>query len=247
MFNMAWHGANCRSKFTLKFASRFTSTFAWLAICLALSIASGCARSGIVRRTTETSLPSSQQNLPFHPASDRAPDDNIHPSVPPDGKPVSSAPFPAKSHARSLPVGTLITVSLETSLSTARVRPGDAFTATLAEPLSVSGDKVIAAGTPVSGRIESVQSSGDKAGSTPDPGYIRLTLNTITVAGKAISVETSSLFAKGTYQSNGPLNVSSGNVSGARSSGFRIQKGRRLTFRLTSAVAFTDTNVIAYR
>jgi hypothetical protein len=236
---MARHGASHRSK--------FPSTFAWLATCLALSLACACARSGIAHHTAEASVPSSQQSLPFHPASDRAPDDNIHPSVPPDGKPVSSAPFPAKSPARNLPAGTLITVTLETPLSVTRVRDGDVFTAALAEPLSIDGDKIIAAGTPVSGRIESVQSSGDKAASTPDPGYIRLTLNTISVAGRAINVETSSLFAKGTYQSNGPLNISSGNASGARSSGFRIEKGRRLTFRLTSVVALTDTNPVAAR
>lgn len=216
------------------------SRLIWLALCLAMSVTSGCSRSGIVHRAADTGLPSAEQNLPFHPASDRAPDDNIHPSLPPDAKPVSGAPFPAKSHVRNLPAGTLITVTLATPLSVARVRDGDAFTATVAEALSVNGDKVIVAGTPVSGRIESVQSSRDR--SVSDPGYLRLALKTITVAGRAVNVETSSLFAKETYQSNGPMNVSSGNGSGARSGAFRIQSGRRLTFRLTSAVAFTDTN-----
>lgn len=235
MFGMARDGASWRSKLI------------WLAVCLAISVSSGCSSSGIVHRATDAGLPSAEQNLPFHPASDRAPDDNIHPSVPPDGKPVSGAPFPAKSHARNLPAGTLITVTLQTPLSVARVREGDAFTATVAEAVSVSGDKIIAIGTPVSGRIESVQSARDRAASPSDPGYIRLTLNTITIAGRAVNVETSSLFANGTYQPNRPLNVSSGNVSGTRSGGFRIEKGRRLTFRLTSAVAFADTNAIASR
>ena len=241
MLNMAWHEANRRSKFIAKFISPF-------AICFALSIASGCARSVMERRTTETSLPSAEQNLPFHPASDRAPDDNVHPAVPPDGRPVSATPFPAKSHVRSLPAGTLITVRLETPLSVARIRRGDAFTATVAEALTIDGERMIRAGTPVGGRIESVQPSESRTGSTPDPGYIRLTLNTITVAGRTTNVETSSLFAKGTSSRNGPLTVSSGgNAFGARSSDIRIPKGRRLTFRLTSAVAFTDTNAIAHR
>jgi hypothetical protein len=198
--------------------------------------------------TAETSLPSSEQNLPFHPASDHVSDDNIHPAVPPDGKPISGAPFRATSHARSLPAGTLITVRLETPLTVARIRGGDAFRATVAEPLTIDGDRVLAAGTLVSGRIESVQPSGNRAGSPSDAGYIQLTLNTITVAGKAINVETSSLFAKGISSSNGPMPVSSGaNAFGWRSSGLRIPKGRRLTFRLTSAVALVDPNAIAHR
>ena len=238
---MAWHGASCRLRFKSKFASPF-------AVCLVLSITSGCARSGMGRPTAETSLPSSQQNLPFHPASDRVPDDNIHPAVPPDGKPISAAPFRATSHARSLPAGTLITVRLETPLALARIRGGDAFTATVAEPLTIDGERALAAGTLVSGRIESVQPSGNRAGSPPDPGYIQLTLNTITVAGKVINVETSSLFARGTSQSNGLSTVSSGgNAFGSRSSGIRIPKSRRLTFRLTSAVVLTDANSIAHR
>ena len=239
MFNMAWHGVSRRSRFKGKFTS---------AICLVLSIASGCARSGMGSRPGETSLPSSHQSLPFHPASDRVPDDNIHPAVPPDAKPISAAPFRATSHARSLPAGTLVTVRLETPLTVARIRSGDAFTATLAEPLTIDGDRALAAGARVSGRIESVQPSGTKTASTADPGYIQLTLNTITVAGKAVNVETSSLFAKGISQSNGPLPVSSGrNAFGSRSNGFRIPKGRRLTFRLTSAVALADANAIAHR
>jgi hypothetical protein len=57
-------------------------------------------------------------------------------------------------------------------------------------------------------------------------------LSAITVEGRPLALQTSSLFARGTLQ---------------QPDGVRVQKGRRLTFRLTSPVTLNDSNSMATR
>ena len=114
-------------------------------------------------------------------------------------------------------------MQLENTLSAAKARAGDTFMASMAAPLAVEGDSLIGRGTAATGHIESVRS---QAGS----GYFQLTLNAITVEGKAIVLQTSSLFAKGTFRD---------------SDEFLVQKGRRLTFRLTSPVTLNEPKSMA--
>ncbi|MGB7601589.1 MAG: hypothetical protein WBM24_14860 [Candidatus Sulfotelmatobacter sp.] len=189
-----------------------------------------------------------EQPLPFHQNPDQVTDDAVHPAVPSDGKPAVSTPFPAASHFRTLPAGTLITVRLENALAFSQIRAGDAFTASVDGNLAIDGDTVIASGAPVRGRVEFAQPSVNRPGTSPDPGYVGLTLNTVTVDGRVIGLQTSSLFAKGTSEPNVPLSVTSGgNGTAVESHAFRIQKGHRLTFRLTAPVVFPDANSIARR
>jgi hypothetical protein len=172
----------------------------------------------------------------------------MHPDLPADGKPASGPPFLTASHSRSLPTGALITVRLENSLSISQARPGDSFTALVAGPLNLEGGMLIHSGTPVIGRVEFVQPSSIRPGLAPDPGYLRLALNTITIDGRALELQTSSLFAKGTIQAAEPLMASSvGGGVKSRSGQFRIQKGRRLTFRLTAPVTVADPSALAKR
>jgi hypothetical protein len=234
-------------------APKLVSLIVWLAVCLAVSLTFACARPGDVHRTEAAAdSSSSEQKLPFHQSPDHATDDSARPAVPPDRKSGSGTPFPAASHPRSLLAGTLITVRLDNSLSISKVRPGDAFTASLAGPLAVDGETLIERGTPVSGRVESAQPSVDRPGMSPDPGYLRLILNSMTVDGKALNLQTSSLFAKGTFQSSGlssaysSVPVRSGG-SDLRFRDLQVQKGRRLTFRLTAPVTFADPNAVADR
>jgi len=215
--------------------SKAGSGFAWIVLCLAVSLAQGCGRPNAFHGTeTGASSPSSNtdQTLPFHQNPDHASEaDNARPAVPPDRQWDGGTPFHSLAHARSLPAGMLITIQMESSLSTAHVSVGDPFTASVAGPLTVDGDILVERGTPVSGRVESAQPPADRPGLSPDPGYVRLTLNTITVDGRALVLQTSSLFARGTSQS----------------SDFRVRKGRRLTFRLTAPVTLIDRNSIADR
>jgi hypothetical protein len=222
----------------------FQRKSAWVALCLALSISQGCARPGVFHRPEADSNSSAgDQNLPFHQTPDRAADDSARPAIPLDHKPETGAPFRISLHPRGVPAGTLITVQLQNSLFISRVRPGDAFNA-VTGPLAIDGDTLIERGTPVSGRIESAQPAVSRPGLRPDPGYLRLSLNTITVDGKTLPLQTSSLFAQGTVQ---PSALPASNVSGSRSNDFRVLKGRRLTFRLTAPIILADPNSIANR
>jgi hypothetical protein len=154
-------------------------------------------------------------------------------------------PFRAASHLRILPSGTLLTVQLEDSLSTSTVHAGDAFTASVAAPLTIDGDTVIERGTPVTGRVESAQSQSDRPGLVPGSGYFRLSLNSITVEGRQLALQTSSLFARGTSE---PSNVSSsGGVPDLHSPSLQVPKGHRLTFRLTAPVTLDHPNSMADR
>lgn len=189
-------------------------------LCFAMGLSVSCSHSQPLHRG-EAALAASNQKLPFHPEAGQTSSDDSHPAVSPEPNTTSSLPF--GSHARILPSGTLLTVQLENTLSAAKARAGDTFMASMAAPLAVEGDSLIGRGTAATGHIESVRS---QAGS----GYFQLTLNAITVEGKAIVLQTSSLFAKGTFRD---------------SDEFLVQKGRRLTFRLTSPVTLNEPKSMA--
>jgi hypothetical protein len=215
--------------------------FAWIVLGIAVSLSQGCARSGNLHRTdADAKSPASAQEIPFQQNADHAPDYSARPALPADPKPGGDAPFRSGSPALGLPAGTLVTVQLETPLAISQVRAGEAFTASLAGPIIVNGYTLVQRGTPVSGRVESAQLSAERAGLGPDPGYVRLTLNAITVDGRELAVQTSSLFARGTSASG----LSSAKLS---LTGFVVSKGRRLTFRLTAPVPLADPNSIANR
>jgi hypothetical protein len=197
--------------------------FGTLCLALGLSLSQGCARSQPLHRGDPGSA-ASEQELPFHPETDQgSASDGAHPAVSPDPKLTSALPFGA--HTRVLPSGTLLTVQLENSLSTAKVRAGDAFTASVAAPLAIDGDSLIERGTAATGHVESVRS---QAGS----GYFQLTLSAITVDGRPVALQTSSLFTRGTFRQTDEV---------------RVQKGRRLTFRLTSPVTLNEAKSVANR
>ncbi len=215
---------------------------AWAVLCLAVSISSGCGRPDAFHRT-EAGSPAGQQNIPFHQDPDHASDDNSRPAIPPDRMSGSTSPFRAASHSRRLPAGTLITVQLENSLSISQTRAGDAFTASVAGPVSVDGDILIESGTPAGGLVESAQPTGYHIGSGQHPGFVRLTLDKITVDGKALALQTSSLFTRGVLQRRG----STSNIPSGQSGDFQVLRGRRLTFRLTTPVTLADSSSIANR
>jgi hypothetical protein len=200
--------------------------------CLALSLSQGCAGPDPLGHAGSGSPVG--QTLPFHP-------DTVHassgadapPALPSDPKSASELPFNAGSHTCILPSGTLLTVQMSRSLSAARVHSGDAFGAVVADPITVNGETLVDRGTEVIGRIESAES---EAGRVPALGYFRLRLDAITVGGNRVALQTSSLFARGTAR---PSTVPSGSV--------RVQKGRRLTFRLIAPVTLYDRNPLATR
>jgi len=213
-----------------------------LCLTLSLSLTEGCARSEPLHRN-DTDPATAEQKLPFHPDTDQSADgDSASPTVSSDAKQAAALPFKAGSHTRVLPSGMLLTVQLSDSLSAATVRAGDAFTASVAAPLWLGQDMVVERGATVTGRVESAQlqatSSALPHSALPQDlrytgaGYFRLTLNGLTVEGRQIGLQTSSLFARGTFQP--PV-------------GIAVQKGRRLTFRLTAPVTIDAPNSMANR
>src|SRR3954468_6322915 len=129
-----------------------------------------------------------------------------------------SPPF---ENAQVLPAGTLLTVSLKTTV-TAGV-PKDSFEAVVDVPVSADGNVLIPRGATVSGRIESARISKVQ----PDRGYVRLTLESVHVDSLSTPVQTASLFAR----QRTPTPPNPGTI--------RLEKGRRFTFRLTEPIFFS--------
>ena len=205
---------------------------------LALALVQACARSEPAGPTGIGSASTAPQNLPFHAESGQTASDGSLSST--SAQP-SNVPFKASAGSRVLPSGTLLTVDLSGSLSTARVHAGDRFTATVAAPLVVDGETLIPTGAPVTGRVESAQD--DRSGAVPASGYFELSLSTIAVDGKTLVLQTSSLFARGNALHS--RMVSSTASIPPRSDGVRVQKGRVLTFRLTAPVTLDGPRNIA--
>ncbi len=211
---------------------------ALVAFCLAVMFSLGCSARDPLH-SADGNPAVSGQNLPFHsenqPTSSAS--DSERPAIPPDPKLASGIPFGVGS--RVLPAGTLVTVQLSGSLFASKVHAGDAFSAIVAAPISLDGVTLVNRGIAVTGRIESAQSEVERGRAM---GYFQLTLNAVTIEGKPVAIQTSSLYARATGQ---PSNVSSG--SNNMSGNIRVQKGRRLTFRLTAPVAFDDPGPTASR
>jgi hypothetical protein len=205
----------------------------WVVLYLTLGLSQGCAGPNPLRRTDGTSPVTDK--LPFHTDTVHASGgDSSSLAVPSDPRLGSGVPFRARSHQRVLPSGTLLTVQLTRTLSAAKVRAGDRFAAAVAAPITIDGETLVDRGVAVTGRIESTESETDQVRAL---GYFRLTLNAITVAGKLVPLQTSSLFAPGTTRSS--------NLS--RSNSIRVQKGHRLTFRLIAPVTLDDSATTANR
>ncbi len=197
-------------------------------VVLVLSLLCACGRP-----PAENASNSASQKLPF------------------DREPHSTGISPSQSlipSATKLPEGTPIAVRLQSSLSSASSRAGDAFRATLDEPVVVDGQTLIARGTLATGRVLEAKSSASSRSSSLEsahentrelllePGYLRIVLVNLNVGGRSVMIETSSIFAKG-----GPReerNPAAGTVSGASRKDRDIVLGvdRRLTFRLAQTV-----------
>jgi hypothetical protein len=207
-----------------------------LAPCLSFS---GCSRQQSLQPAgTTSSIP--ERALPFHAESQAIKDNSASPGLPDGSKPSDTKPFGDGSQRRMLAAGTLLTVQLRTSLSAAKVHPGDAFSAVVADPLTFGGKTLIEPGTPVTGVIESAKQETDQSHRF---GYVEVALVSIDAgansganlsdgpAMKKIALQTSSLFVRATPR---PSEVSFGSGS------VRVRKGSRLTFRLIAPVLLDD-------
>lgn len=206
----------------------------WLGLAvvlLVLGLGAGCGPSDSFHRT-EVTTPAAEQGLPFHPAADQSSaSDGRAPAAVPEAKPGGFVPFHG-SQPRIVPSGTLLTVQLDNTLSSSKVRSGDTFTAVVASPLTIDGETLIERGAVVTGHVESARTETDIPGLNPASGYFRVSLSAITLGGKSVALQTSSLYARGVVQHSNAISV---------------PKGRHLTFRLTAPVSVDDPKAVATR
>jgi len=139
----------------------------------------------------------------------------------------------------AIPAGTAIMIRLQSSLSSAESRSGDHFQAVLEEPIVVQGQTLAPSGTAITGRVLEAKASEPRA-----PGYLRLTLSSLVLNGKAMDVHTSSVFSKGGPREH-PRSASSAesppNPTGKTGTNeIQFSTGRRLTFRLIQPLPLQD-------
>jgi hypothetical protein len=174
--------------------------------------------------------PNPEARLPFHNAENQ------------DGQNQDAQNRDAQNHdfqnhdAQNLPAGTLLTVRLKNPISAENPGASGTFEAVVDDPVVIEGNKLVPRGATVAGRVESARVSNVKH----DLGYVRLALDSIRVADMNLPIQTASLFVRATASGN---RTSAGAVSPGISSGdgppggvpavIRLEKGRRLTFRLT--------------
>lgn len=208
-----------------------------LALGLALAFTPSCASSNALHRPQSSA--SNQQQLPFHQGIEHNSDDASRPNVPPaQDPPRNSKPFIAASRSHTVPAGTLVTIRLLGPLVLSRIHAGDAFSGSVADPLVINGDALVENGDPVTGRIESTQPPPLQSCRGSAPGYVRLALNTITVDGAPIPLQTLSLFAKATLITPAAMSASCD---------FELQKSHLLTFRLSAPLTISQSQALAKR
>ena len=113
----------------------------------------------------------------------------------PTAEPVDKATIPVASSAPAtfeIPPGTEVNVLLIDSISTGKNKAGDSFTASLAEPLIVNGETVMAKGTKVQGRVVDAEGAGRIKGKA----NIRLILTSIIGGGQTYPIVTKPLVAE---------------------------------------------------
>jgi hypothetical protein len=210
---------------------------------LVLLWTAGCARpTGL--QSNASAAPADQHQVPFHDR-DGAPARPGDASATQDNGPNPETGLPFHD-PQNLPAGTLLTVRLKDPISAENPGANGTFEAVIDEPVVVEGNKLVPRGVTVAGRVESAQASNLRR----NRGYVRLALDSIHLAGANLPIQTSSLFVRGNagdthvLQGHAPQGEApqgdtpqiKGPQSEASAAVIRLEKGRRLTFRLTEPV-----------
>ena len=139
------------------------------------------------------------------------------PAADEDPDSVNHLPF---HEIQSLPAGTLIMVRLKTSILAEKLASQDSFEAAMDAPVIAAGATIIPRGADVTGRIQSARISQMR----PGRGYVQLALQSVRMDGVDVPVQTASLFVRQSPQNDRSTAV------------MKLEKGRRLTFRLIQPV-----------
>lgn len=170
----------------------------------------------------------------------------VAPQAPATADDGGSPPF-AKSETAQIAKGTPVFVRLQSSISSARAETGDTFSAVLDDPLTVDGKTVVAEGADLSVRVVAAR----KSGQMHRPGYLRLALSSITVNGRQIPIQTTSVFVEGGNFGNRNLAYMGGGVGGSSFMGALGGAGTVIsssssTAGSTSAVYTTGKNEVGF-
>ena len=186
---------------------------------LALTLSAGCSRQATLPATVGNA--GSPQTLPFQRAA-RA-----------RGFSPTASLLPA-----GIPAGTVLAVRIRSVISSATSQAGDSFEAVLDAPIMIQGEILAPSGAAVTGKIMTAKPSGG----TGDPGYLRLTLTAISIHGKMLLLQTSSLFTKASAYAGqatpalGTVSQTSGSAPAEDKKDVEYPAGHRLSFRLTEAL-----------
>lgn len=171
-----------------------------------------------------------QHKVPFRDADGKRSPPGDSSAVPVNAlKPETDLPFQGAKGLDSqnadppnLPAGTLLTVRIKDPITSESPGPNGTFEAIVDQPIIIEGNKLIPLGATVYGLVESARASNLER----SRGFVRLTLESIQLAGSTVPVQTSSLFVRGHAR---PMRE-------PQSAIVRLEKGRRLIFRLTEPV-----------
>jgi hypothetical protein len=208
-------------------------------LLLVLLWAAACARPGGLQ-SDDGAVHANQPQAPFHDGDGTlAARHGDAASVQDNGlNPETALPF---HDPQNLPAGTLLIVRLQSPISAESLGTKATFEALIDEPVVIEGNRLVPRGATVAGRVESAQASNVRR----NHGYVRLALDSIHLAGVNLPIQTSSLFVRGnaggtqilqgkTQQGKAPPAEVLQNE--AATVVIRLEKGRRLTFRLTEPV-----------
>jgi hypothetical protein len=183
-------------------------------ILLALSLVCACGRPPT---SGDNSSNAGAEKLPF------------------DRQPRSTGLSPGQSlvPAARLPEGIPIPIRLQSPLSSAWSHAGDSFIATLDEPVVVDGQTLVPSGTPATGRVLEAKPSR----SSPEPGYLRIVLVSLNMGRRPVTIETSSIFAKGgSREEHHQALGEAGGSQKDKEKDIVFGTDRRLSFRLAQTV-----------
>ena len=193
---------------------------------LVLALTCACSRRSDLQANGSTTPPR-PQHVPFHQDADNGAGSALDDENASIDHPKADGSLPFSPASPIVPVGSLLTVRLEAPISTASLGSARAFTAVLEPPTNPGGATLWPAGAVVTGRLECAHAVPRRG-----TGYLCLTLKSIICNGKTIPLQTSNLFVKGRLgQAQQPSAGDTGLRSG--STVVRLEKGHRLTFRLT--------------
>jgi hypothetical protein len=152
-------------------------------------------------------------------------------TVPVDTPSSRQLPF-SESRPVVIPANTVIYVRLQQALNSSSAQTGQTFAAVLDEPVLVDDRTVAPKGAEITGKVLAARESGRLR----KAGYVRITLSAITVNGRTLPLQTTSVIAAGGGFKNRNLSIIGGGTPNAfaseeKAAGFTSE--RRLGFRLT--------------